>query len=205
MTTPKKLPELHKGLTRLSASKRQGRGATVVRLARNGMLRKLRPGVYRPADREAWMHQDLLDACAAVPGGVICLVSALAYYGLTTTVPNAVWMAIPRNAWAPMLTFPARFVRMGDRSMDTGVETLRLAGQRVRIFGKAKTVCDLLGQTPTLDESHTISRTPIGSPRRSAPGTFPGRGGCVLSGNRVRGATLSLLPWKRWKRIAAWR
>jgi len=144
MTTPKKLPELHKGLTRLSASKRQGRGATVVRLARNGMLRKLRPGVYRPADREAWMHQDLLDACAAVPGGVICLVSALAYYGLTTTVPNAVWMAIPRNAWAPMLTFPARFVRMGDRSLDTGVETIRLAGQRVRIYGKAKTVCDAL-------------------------------------------------------------
>jgi predicted transcriptional regulator of viral defense system len=90
------------------------------------------------------MNQDLLDACAAVPEGVICLVSALAYYGLTTSVPNAVWMAIPRNAWAPMLTFPARFVRMGDRSMDTGVVTIRLAGQRVRIYGKAKTVCDAL-------------------------------------------------------------
>jgi len=144
MSTPQKRSELHKRLTRLSAAKRQGRGATVVRLVRDGLLRKLRPGVYRPANREAWMNQDLLDACAAVPEGVICLVSALAYYGLTTTVPNAVWMAIPRNAWAPMLTFPARFVRTGDRSMDTGVVTIRLAGQRVRIYGKAKTVCDAL-------------------------------------------------------------
>jgi len=144
MPTPKAKSELHKRLTLLSAAKRQGRGATVVRLARDGMLRKLRPGLYRPADREAWMNQDLLDACAAVPAGVICLVSALAYHGLTTTIPTAVWMAIPRNAWAPRLTFPARFVRMGDRSLEMGVETIRLEGQRVRIYGKAKTVCDAL-------------------------------------------------------------
>ena len=144
MYSSQKPSELHKRLTRLSAARRQGRGATVVRLARDGMLRKLRPGVYRPADRETWMNQDLLDACSAVPEGVICLISALAYHGLTTTIPNAVWMAIPRNAWAPMLTFPARFVRMGDRSLDTDVETHRLAGQRIRIYGKAKTVCDAL-------------------------------------------------------------
>jgi predicted transcriptional regulator of viral defense system len=136
--------ELHKRLTRLSVAKKQGRGATVVRLARAGVLRKLRPGVYRPAGREAWMNQDLLDACSAVPEGVICLVSALVYHGLTTTIPNAVWMAIPRNAWAPRLTFPARFIRMGDRSLEMGTETIRLEGQRVRIYGKAKTVCDAL-------------------------------------------------------------
>lgn len=144
MTNPKNHSELRKRLTQLSAAKRQGRGATVVRLARDGMLRKLRPGLYRPAGREAWMHQDLLDACAAVPEGVICLVSALAYHGLTTVIPNAVWMAIPRDAWAPGLTFPARFVRMGDRSLEMGVETVRLEGQRIRIYGKAKTVCDAL-------------------------------------------------------------
>ena len=144
MPIPKAKSELHKRLTRLSSAKQQGRGATVVRMARDGMLRKLRPGIYRPADREAWMNQDLLDACAAVPEGVICLVSALAYYGLTTAIPNAVWMAIPRNAWVPRLTFPARFVRMGDRSLDLGVEAIRLEGQRVRIYGKAKTVCDAL-------------------------------------------------------------
>jgi len=144
MSSPRKQPELHKRLTRLSAAKRQGRGATVVRLARKGMLRKLRPGIYRPADREAWMNQDLLDAAAAVPEGVICLVSALAYYGLTTTIPNAVWMAIRRDAWVPRLTFPVRFVRMGERSLERGVETIRLDGQRLRIYGKARTVCDAL-------------------------------------------------------------
>ena len=144
MSIPKPQSERHKRLTRLSTARKQGRGATVVRLARDGVLRKLRPGVYRLANREAWMNQDLLDACAAVPRGVICLVSALAFHGLTTTIPSAVWMAIARNSWVPRLTFPARFIRMGDRSLEMGVETIRLEGQRVRIYGKAKTVCDAL-------------------------------------------------------------
>jgi len=144
MQTPSDKPELRKRLTRLSASKRQGRSASVIRLARAGQLRKLRPGVYRPAERETWMHQDLLDACAAVPEGVICLVSALAYHGLTTTIPLGVWVAIPRNAWAPKLTFPALFVRIGDQALEAGVETVRIEGQRVRIHGKAKAVCDAL-------------------------------------------------------------
>lgn len=144
MTTPKGRPELRKHLVRLSTAKRQGRGATVARLVRSGALRKLRPGIYRPADRETWMNQDLLDACAAVPEGVICLVSALAYHGLTTSIPAAVWIAIPRNAWAPRLTFPARFIRMGSRALEMGTDTVRIQGQRVQISNKAKTVCDAL-------------------------------------------------------------
>lgn len=144
MTAPKDRPELRRHVIRLSSARRQGRGATVVRLVRSGALRKLRPGIYRPADRETWMNQDLLDACAAVPEGVICLVSALAYHGLSTRIPEAVWIAIPRNAWAPMLTFPARFIRMGSQALELGIDTVRIQGQRVRITSKAKTVCDAL-------------------------------------------------------------
>lgn len=144
MTSAKDRPELRKHLVRLSSAKRQGRGATVVRLVRSGALRKLRPGIYRPTDRETWMNQGLLDACAAVPEGVICLVSALAYHGLTTSIPQAVWVAIPRNAWAPRLTFPARFIRMASRALEMGTDTVRIQGQLVRISCKAKTVCEAL-------------------------------------------------------------
>jgi predicted transcriptional regulator of viral defense system len=109
-----------------------------------GQLRKLRPGVYRPASHEVWMHQELLDASAAVPEGIVCLVSALAYHGLTTTIPNAVWMAIPRNAYAPRLAFPARFLRLSEGPLEAGIETVRLHGRRIRMYGKAKSVCDAL-------------------------------------------------------------
>lgn len=137
-------PELRKKITHLSIAKRSGRGAAVVRMAKAGLLLKLRAGVYRPAEDEAWMHQNLIDACQAIPEGVICLVSALAYHGLTTTIPNETWIAIPRTAWAPRLAFPARCIRMGDHAYAAGIETIRIEGQRVRIYGKAKTVCDAL-------------------------------------------------------------
>ncbi|WP_005031326.1 hypothetical protein [Holophaga foetida] len=44
------------------------------------------------------MNQDLLDACAAVPNRVICLVSALAYHNLRTPIPTATGVATDRNA-----------------------------------------------------------------------------------------------------------
>ncbi len=140
----KSIPELKKRVTKLSAAKRKGRGSTVNRLAKAGQLLKLRPGVYRPANRETWMNQDLIDACEAVPEGVICLISALAYHGLTTAIPSATWIAIPRAGWAPRMEFPTRFIRMGERAYTAGIETVRLEGTRVRIYNKAKCVCDAL-------------------------------------------------------------
>jgi hypothetical protein len=87
----------------------------------------------------------LIDACAAIPEGIICLVSALAYHGLTTTLPKEVWVAIPRNAYAPVMGFPCRFIRMGDGIHHAGVETMELGGQgRLRIYGKAVSICQAL-------------------------------------------------------------
>lgn len=144
MAVLKQIPEMRKRVVRLATAKERGRGATVLRHAKAGRLHKLRPGVYRPGTQETWMHQDLVDACAAVPKGVICLVSALSYHGLTTTIPNATWIAIPRTDWVPTLTLPARFVQMGTRAQRAGIEIIRIKGAKVRIYGKAKSVCDAL-------------------------------------------------------------
>lgn len=139
---PKVPPELHRGVTRLSTAKLKGRGATVVRLFHAGYLHKLRPGVYRPASREGWVHQDMVDACMAVPNGVICLTSALAYYNLTTTIPGETWIAIPKTSRAPRMAFPTRFIRLEEEVHAAGVEIIKVGSARVRIYSKAKSVCD---------------------------------------------------------------
>jgi predicted transcriptional regulator of viral defense system len=36
-----------------------------------------------------------------VPGGIVCLLSALRFHGLTTQNPFEVWLAIDRKAWRP--------------------------------------------------------------------------------------------------------
>ncbi|WP_052572433.1 type IV toxin-antitoxin system AbiEi family antitoxin domain-containing protein [Holophaga foetida] len=113
-------------------------------MAQDGRLQKLRPGVYRSAAKGHWLHQDLADACLAVPDGVICLLSALSYYGLTTTIPSETWVAIPNTSWVPRMAFPARFIRLGEAAHAAGIETVKINGTRVRIYSKAKTVCDAL-------------------------------------------------------------
>jgi len=134
-----------RGFVRLSKARTKGQSHTVQRQAQAGKLIKIRPGLYRPARLEGHLHQDLIDVCAAVPDGVICLVSALAYHGLTTTMPREVWVAIRRNAYAPVMGLPCRFIRMGDGIHQAGVETLRLGRQgTLRIYGKSVSVCQAL-------------------------------------------------------------
>lgn len=137
-------PELRKRVVRLSSARGRGRDSAVVRMTQAGQLQKLRPGLYRPTDRSGWAHQDLADACMAVPEGVICLVSALSYHGLTTTIPAETWVAIPKTSWVPRMAFPARFIRLGQGAHAAGIETIKIGGTKVRIYSRAKTVCDAL-------------------------------------------------------------
>jgi hypothetical protein len=139
------LIQFTKGFVRLSKARAAGQSHTVQRLARAGKLVKIRPGLYRTTRSEGRPHQDLIDVCTAIPGGVICLVSALAYHGLSTTMPKEVWVAIPRNAYAPVMGFPCRFIRMGDGIHQAGVETPRLERQgNLRIYGMAVSICQAL-------------------------------------------------------------
>ena len=140
----KGLPELRKEVVTLATAKRRGRETAVLRMAHSGLLQKLRPGVYRSATRGTWAHQDLADACLAVPEGVICLVSALSYHGLTTTIPGETWIAIPKTTWVPRMAFPTRFIRLEAGPQAAGIETIKIGGTKVRIYSKAKTVCDAL-------------------------------------------------------------
>jgi hypothetical protein len=41
-----------------------------------------------------------------LPGGVICLIFALAFHEITTQIPHAVCMALPRGAEEPRLDHP---------------------------------------------------------------------------------------------------
>lgn len=134
-----------RGFIRLSSARSSGQSHRVQRQVRAGELVKIRPGLYRTIRLEGRPHQDLIDACTAIPEGVICLVSALAYHGLTTTMPKEVWIAIPRNAYVPVMGFPCRFIRMGDGIYQAGVEAMNLDGRgRLRIYGKAVSICQAL-------------------------------------------------------------
>jgi predicted transcriptional regulator of viral defense system len=75
---------------------------------------------------------------------VICLVSALGFHGIGTQLPSEVWVAIDRRARAPALEYPPlRVVRFSGPAFTDGVETHRVEGDAVRVYGVAKTLADL--------------------------------------------------------------
>ena len=39
-------------------------------------------------------HHTVVEAARRVPAGIVCLLSALSFHGLTTQAPHQVWMAI---------------------------------------------------------------------------------------------------------------
>jgi hypothetical protein len=69
-------------------------GTYLARLARRGLLLRIGRGLFTLPGAPAGEHHSLAEAATRVPRGVVCLLSALRYHGLTTQSPFEVWMAI---------------------------------------------------------------------------------------------------------------
>ena len=70
----------------------------LAKLVEQGTVRRMARGVYSLPDTSPDVGHDLARAVRQVPGGVICLLSALRFHRLTTQNPFEVWVAIPPNA-----------------------------------------------------------------------------------------------------------
>jgi len=116
---------------------------TLLRLYRQGLLVRPARGVYALAESSVTEHHSLAVAAKLVPRGVICLLSALRFHGLTTQDPHEVWMAIDFKAHKPSVASPAlRVVRFSGPALVEGIEAREIEGVQVHVYGAAKTVAD---------------------------------------------------------------
>jgi len=112
-------------------------------LHKRGLVRRVGRGLYVLPDEEPTEHHTLAEACKRVPNGVVCLLSALRFHGLTTQAPFEVWLAIGRQAWKPRVDAPpVRFVRFSGKALEEGVEEHNIEGVTVKVYCAAKTVAD---------------------------------------------------------------
>lgn len=132
------------GIARLKELREAGvTGATLSRMERDGEVLRLARGLYQHPDATLDAHHSLAEAAKRVPKGVVCLVSALAFHGLTDQLPKRVWLAIGGKDWSPKADgTPLRIVRFADDLLRKDVEMHRIEGVPVKIFGVAKTVAD---------------------------------------------------------------
>ncbi len=113
------------------------------RLLRKDAIIRIGRGLYTLPDMQATEHHTFAEAAKRVPQGVLCLLSALSFHGLTLHVPHEVWMAIDRKAKLPKIDYPSlRFVRFSGHALDQGIEHHDIEGVEARVYSPAKTVAD---------------------------------------------------------------
>lgn len=134
----------HGGVLRTKDALRLGiHPETLYRMRDTGELGSLGRGLYRLSDLPPLGNPDLVTVAMKVPGGVICLISALAFHELTTQIPHEVYLALPRGAEPPRLSHPPiRVFWFTKGTFEFGLESHKLDGTRVRIYSPEKSVAD---------------------------------------------------------------
>ena len=112
-------------------------------LVRAGVVERVGRGLYRLAAAEPTENYSLAMACARVPQGIICLLTALRVHGIGTQAPSAIWMAIPHKARTPKVPeLRLRFVRVSGPAATYGITDTTFEGVPARITNPARTIAD---------------------------------------------------------------
>lgn len=138
-----KLARRRQGVTAREVAEAGIHRQVLSRLVAAGELERVARGLYRRPEQPISEHHGLAIAAAAVPRGVVCLLSALQYHGVGTQLPREVWIAIDRRARRPSLRYPPlRIVRYSGAALTAGVESHIVEGRTVKVYNVAKTVAD---------------------------------------------------------------
>jgi len=134
----------HSGVLRTIEAIRLGiHPRTLYQMRDSGRLEQLSRGLYRLAEMVPVGNPDLVTVALKVPKGVICLLSALAYYELTTQIPHEVHVALLRGAEPPRLEHPpVRIFWFTDQAFSEGIDVHKVDGVKVRIYCAEKTLAD---------------------------------------------------------------
>ena len=116
---------------------------TLYSLRDSGVLEQLSRGTYRLVEQGALSNPDLVTVALRVPQGVICLVSALSFHGLTTQIPHAVSIAITKTMRNPAISYPPLNVyRYDESSFQAGIERHLIDGVSISVYCPEKTLAD---------------------------------------------------------------
>jgi predicted transcriptional regulator of viral defense system len=107
-----------------------------------GQIEKVRRGMYKIKNLDfdsAFEWEDLAITALSIPNGVICLISALCYYGLTDEIMREFWIAVPHATTSPSRE-NARIIRM--RNLSLGKTSVKIGSRKIKIFDRERTIVD---------------------------------------------------------------
>ena len=114
-------------------------------LINEGVIERIKQGLYKWKDTKFDVEEELINVSKIIHNGVICLVSALAYYELTTYTPGEYTIAVRRNYNIKLPDYPPiKLYYFSDKYYMDGVEKIDINGNIIKIYNIEKTICDCL-------------------------------------------------------------
>lgn len=163
---------------------------TIARAVESGDIERISRGVYQKRGAEIEQNQILAEAAMRVPKGVVALVSALAFHGLTDQMPRRIWMAIGASDWAPVQSYPPlRIVRFTEPYLRQGIEHHLIAGLEVPVYSVPKTLADLFRNPRLGDRSVAVEGLRAALQQRKATPS------AIAQGAKVGGAWRAMQPY----------
>lgn len=129
----------------------------LTRMLKANELESPQRGLYRlPYPEESLTNLRISEIAKSHPAGVVCLMSALRYHGMTDDM-NSDWTVAIASSTALASTDGLRRVRWSNPSaFEIGVETVRIAGAETRITNPARTVADVLRKVNGYSDEHAL-------------------------------------------------
>ena len=136
----------HNGILHTAEAIKLGIHSTYLyKLRDEGILEHLSRGIFRLTAMPDFSEPDLVLITKRIPQGIICLISALSYYELTTQIPHFVYVALPRPSRIPQAAYPPlRCFLYSKNAYEAGVEIISISGFPVKIYNIEKTLADCL-------------------------------------------------------------
>ena len=141
---PEEIFRKHGGRLRMSEAIAQGITRYMLYSLRDkGIIEQVSRGIYRLVDLPPISNPDLVTVSLRFPNAVICLVSALAYHGITTQIPHVVFVAVSRGSRMPALDHPPiQAHRFSNEAYKSGIEEHPIDGVPVKVYSAEKNLAD---------------------------------------------------------------
>jgi predicted transcriptional regulator of viral defense system len=115
-------------------------------LLNQGSIIRIHHGYYKWIESEMAENEDFIIITRIIPKGIICLISALAYYQIITTIPREINVALERGDTKPKRpTYPPiRYYYFATETFQEGKETITISGESIQIYNLERTICDCI-------------------------------------------------------------
>ncbi len=122
------------------------------KLIKQGVISKIKQGVYEWTESATQEDAEILKRL--FPDGIICMNSALFFYGYTDRTPDAWHLAFNRDINKKRIQIiypPIRPYFMEPHILEIGITHEIIQGTKFQIYDRERTLCDLLRRAGKID------------------------------------------------------